>query len=79
MAPTTPIVAPPRDGYERYLLRLSRNTIIWSLIGAPAVSMPVGMSNEGLPIGLQLAAAPGNEQVLVDAGMTLERALTYVA
>jgi Asp-tRNA(Asn)/Glu-tRNA(Gln) amidotransferase A subunit family amidase len=75
VAPTTPVVAPMADDYERYLLRLSRNTIIWSLNGGPAVSVPIGLAEAGLPAGLQLAAAPGNEQVLVDAGMTLERAL----
>lgn len=75
VAPTTPVVAPPHGDYERYLLRLSRNTIIWSLIGAPAVSIPVGAGEGGMPVGLQMAAAPGNEQVLVDAGMTLERGL----
>ncbi len=75
VAPTSPVVAPPHSDYERYLLRLSRNTIIWSLIGAPAVSVPVGQGEAGMPVGLQLAAAPGNEQVLVDAGMTLERGL----
>ncbi len=74
-SPTTPVVAPSRDDYERYLLRLSRNTIIWSLIGAPAVSVPVGLAEHGLPTGLQLSAAPGREQVLVDAGVTLERGL----
>lgn len=72
--PTSPMVAPPKADYERYLLRLSRNTILWSLMGAPAVSVPCGPAEDGLPAGLQLAAAPGNEQALVDAGTALERA-----
>ncbi|HUZ20481.1 MAG TPA: amidase family protein [Acidimicrobiales bacterium] len=73
--PTAPVVAPPHADYERYLLRLSRNTIIWSLLGAPPVSVPCGADEAGLPIGLQLAAAPGAEQSLVDVGTTLERGL----
>jgi aspartyl-tRNA(Asn)/glutamyl-tRNA(Gln) amidotransferase subunit A len=77
VSPTTPLVAPRREDYERYLLRLSRNTIIWSLIGAPAVSIPIGLCEEGLPAGIQFAAAPGNEQTLVNAGMTLERGLGF--
>ncbi len=77
VSPTTPLVAPPREDYERYLLRLSRNTIIWSLIGAPAVSIPIGLCEEGLPAGIQFAAAPGHEQTLVNAGMTLERGLGF--
>jgi aspartyl-tRNA(Asn)/glutamyl-tRNA(Gln) amidotransferase subunit A len=74
-APTSPVVAPAHDDYERYLLRLSRNTLVWSMTGAPAVSVPVGAGELGLPVGLQLAARPGQEQRLVDAGITLERAL----
>jgi len=73
--PTAPVVAPPHADYERYLLRLSRNTILWSLVGAPALSLPCGSSREGLPVGLQIAAAPGREQALVDTGVALERVL----
>jgi aspartyl-tRNA(Asn)/glutamyl-tRNA(Gln) amidotransferase subunit A len=51
-------------------------TIVWSLIGAPAVSIPCDTGEAGLPVALQLAAAPWNEQVLVDAGKTLERRLS---
>jgi aspartyl-tRNA(Asn)/glutamyl-tRNA(Gln) amidotransferase subunit A len=78
VSPTSPVVAPSLGDYERYLLRLSRNTIIWSLVGAPAVSIPVGRGEGGMPVGLQLAAAPGHEQVLVDAGIALERALAEI-
>jgi aspartyl-tRNA(Asn)/glutamyl-tRNA(Gln) amidotransferase subunit A len=74
-SPTTPIVAPLVAEYEKYLLRLSRNTIIWSLVGAPAVSVPCGAAEFGLPAGFQMAAAPWREQDLVDAGVALERAL----
>jgi aspartyl-tRNA(Asn)/glutamyl-tRNA(Gln) amidotransferase subunit A len=73
--PTTPMVAPPRDDYERYLLLLSRNLIMWSLVGAPALSLPSGTSADGLPTGLQLAAPPWGERRLVTAGVALERAL----
>jgi aspartyl-tRNA(Asn)/glutamyl-tRNA(Gln) amidotransferase subunit A len=73
--PTAPVIAPLRADYERYLLRLSRNTIIWSLAGAPALSMPCGAGRDGVPIGLQLASPPGREQDLVVVGMALEQAL----
>lgn len=73
--PTTPVVAPFRDDYERYLLLLSQNLIIWSLVGVPAVSIPCGTSPAGLPIGIQLAARAGGEATLAAAGIALERAL----
>ena len=75
ISPTAPLVAPLRVDYEQYLLRLSRNTIIWSLIGAPAVSVPCGTGNGGMPVGLQLAAPPGREQDLVGLGMMFEMAM----
>jgi aspartyl-tRNA(Asn)/glutamyl-tRNA(Gln) amidotransferase subunit A len=72
VSPTAPLVAPLRTDYEQYLLRLSRNTIIWSLIGAPAVSVPCGTGTGGMPVGLQLAGPPGREQDLVTLGMMFE-------
>jgi aspartyl-tRNA(Asn)/glutamyl-tRNA(Gln) amidotransferase subunit A len=74
VTPTTPVTAPSRDDYEDYLLVLSRNAIIWSLVGNPAVSLPCG-AHRGLPIGVQLTAAPGGERVLARAGSMLEAAL----
>ena len=38
---------------------LSRNAIPWSFVGFPAISIPCGRSAAGLPIGMQLVAAPG--------------------
>lgn len=73
--PTSPVVAPRRDDYERYLLRLSRNTILWSLAGCPAVSMPCGADSQGMPVGFQLTARPGDEGALVAAGLLLEQGL----
>jgi Asp-tRNA(Asn)/Glu-tRNA(Gln) amidotransferase A subunit family amidase len=69
--PTVPIVAPPVADFARHLLLLSRNAIPWSFTGFPAVSVPCGWS-EGLPVGLQLVAAPGREDLLVAAGAALE-------
>ncbi len=73
--PTVPIQTPLWQDYEKHLLHLSRNAIIWSLLGCPAVSMPVGATKLGMPIGLQLVAAPGNEAQLLKVGIALERAM----
>ena len=72
--PTTPITAPRRDDYERFLMQLSIATILWSLVGAPALSMPAGIDGRGLPIGLQLCAPPGADRLLAAVGATLEGA-----
>jgi aspartyl-tRNA(Asn)/glutamyl-tRNA(Gln) amidotransferase subunit A len=70
--PTVPIVAPLIEDFARYLMLLARNAIPWSLVGFPAISVPVGVS-EGLPVGIQLVAPPGQEARLVELGRTLER------
>ena len=73
--PTTLSVAPPAEDFARFLYVLSRNAIPWSLIGFPAMSVPCGLSPEGLPAGLQLVGAPGAEDLLVAAGSALEAAI----
>lgn len=49
---------------------------LWTLIGAPAYSLPLLWSAEGLPIGVQLAAAPGRDLDLTRAAAWLMRANT---
>jgi len=70
--PTSLVVAPLVEDAEKYLLVLSRNCIPWSFIGFPAVSIPCGRSGEGLPIGLQLVAAPFQEGRLIALGSAVE-------
>jgi Asp-tRNA(Asn)/Glu-tRNA(Gln) amidotransferase A subunit family amidase len=50
-----------------------RGAALANLTGIPSISMPVGLS-EGLPIALQLQAAWGRDELLLDAAKALERA-----
>jgi Asp-tRNA(Asn)/Glu-tRNA(Gln) amidotransferase A subunit family amidase len=43
------------------LVRLLRLTYLYDATGQPAISVPCGLSPEGLPLGLQIAAAPWRE------------------
>jgi Asp-tRNA(Asn)/Glu-tRNA(Gln) amidotransferase A subunit family amidase len=47
---------------------------IANLAGVPAISVPVGNSPEGLPVALQLIAAWGRDELLLDAAEALEGA-----
>jgi amidase len=44
----------------------------FNLVGFPAASVPAGTSADGLPIGVQLAAAPGGEALLLSLVRQLE-------
>jgi aspartyl-tRNA(Asn)/glutamyl-tRNA(Gln) amidotransferase subunit A len=48
-------------------------TISANLTGIPGISLPCGFSSEGLPIGLQLMAAPFEEERLLRAARMYER------
>src|SRR5439155_21217710 len=52
--------------------RLTRLTYGWSLAGMPALAVPCGFAG-GLPVGLQLAAAPLREATLLRAGSAYQR------
>lgn len=47
----------------------------WSLTGAPAITIPTGLGPHGLPLGLQLVAAPGDDDRLLAAAMWAEARL----
>ena len=49
-------------------------TLPYSLVGWPVVTLPVGASPEGLPIGVQLVAKPWREADAVTAGLVVEAA-----
>jgi Asp-tRNA(Asn)/Glu-tRNA(Gln) amidotransferase A subunit family amidase len=79
--PTVPAVAPL---LQMPLVELPSGTLtadsanvrgagLANLTGIPSVSVPVGLS-EGLPIALQLQAAWGRDELLLDAAEALERA-----
>lgn len=43
----------------------------WNATGQPAISLPLGWSPDGLPVGVQLIARPGSEDVLLSVGASL--------
>ncbi len=71
--PTAPCVAPLVEDAESYITILSRTAIPWSLVGLPAISVPCGVSADGLPIGLQLVAGRGRDHLLVALASAVER------
>lgn len=80
--PTVPAPAPPLDsplvelpsGTHTADQANVRGGALANLTGIPSISLPVGLSGEGLPIALQLQAAWGGDELLLDAAEALERA-----
>jgi aspartyl-tRNA(Asn)/glutamyl-tRNA(Gln) amidotransferase subunit A len=74
LTPSTGTTA-PQAGSEMIetTQRLVRLTYGWSLAGLPALSLPCGLSDAGLPVGLQLAAPKLGEATLVRAGAAYQR------
>lgn len=62
--------APPKDstGDPRFCTR-------WTLIGAPAITLPTGLGPAALPLGLQLVGVPGDDARLLAAARWVEEAL----
>ena len=54
-------------------------TVPASLAGLPAISVPAGLTGDGLPLGLQLIARPFAEETLFRAAHVLEQAAGFDA
>jgi Asp-tRNA(Asn)/Glu-tRNA(Gln) amidotransferase A subunit family amidase len=48
---------------------------LWSLLGAPAITLPSGLSGEGLPYGLQLATQPFGDVSLLSTARWVQSLL----
>ena len=74
--PTVAVPPPPLQGSDE-TRRLNRNTKPFNGLGWPAISLPCGRDAEGLPVGLQLAAAPGEDWRLLALATSAEAALEW--
>jgi len=74
--PTTPCVAPRISGLDAVATAplLTRLTAPFNLTGLPAMSVPCGVTPEGLPVGLQIVGAPWAEQRVLRVGRAYELA-----
>jgi amidase len=67
----------PEQPYETVIDRLMTwvaFTPLQNATGDPAISLPMGMSSGGLPIGMQLSAAQGYDRRLLELAFELEEA-----
>jgi Asp-tRNA(Asn)/Glu-tRNA(Gln) amidotransferase A subunit family amidase len=83
LSPTVLVAAPPiaelealdSSALRQYELRyLLKNTYPFSSLWWPSVSVPCGFTREGLPVGLQISAAPGADHVALRLAHAYEQA-----
>lgn len=68
VTPTTPVIAPKASDYPSTIEgalaldgSLLRNTRPLNLLAFPTISVPCGLTNAGMPIGLQISGPPWEE------------------
>jgi len=80
LLPTTPLAAPPVTAREASVQGatqdvrgwLTRCTRPFNLTGHPVLSLPCGLTGEGLPVGLSLVGRPFDEATLLRLGHAYE-------
>jgi Asp-tRNA(Asn)/Glu-tRNA(Gln) amidotransferase A subunit family amidase len=84
ITPTVPIPAPslaelqarPDELRNRELVLL-RNTRPFNVLGLPTISVRCGFTNIGLPVGLQIAGAPGDDARVLQLAHAYEQATEW--
>ena len=76
LGPTAPSTAPKlgeslKDPLKMYLGDIY--TVSVNLAGLPAISLPYGIDNQNLPIGVQIIGNSFQEKTVIRAGYTLEQ------
>lgn len=89
LSPSTAVTGPPhgplglnhpgRDPVE-YLVDADKPiqfSFPFNVAGAPALSLPLAMHSNGLPIGIQIAGRPCEDHTLIALGAVLEQAMPW--
>jgi aspartyl-tRNA(Asn)/glutamyl-tRNA(Gln) amidotransferase subunit A len=74
LTPTQPFVAPTYEEAANDNLRgeITRFTNPFNALGWPALALPCGPAEHGLPASIQLVASPGRDALVLAAGIALE-------
>ena len=77
MTPTQGFVAPTYEAVSDDSLRLgiTRFTNPFNALGWPALALPCGVADHGLPASIQLVGRAGADALVLGAGIALERTL----
>jgi amidase len=86
LAPTVTLTPQPLDTFLAVTERVAEDDLAYipftypfNITGQPGISLPLGWSNEGLPIGVQLVGKPFGERTIIALGTEIERAVPWAA
>jgi aspartyl-tRNA(Asn)/glutamyl-tRNA(Gln) amidotransferase subunit A len=80
LTPTLVCVAPPTGiGDQALRATLIRNTLPFNALGWPALALPCGPAEDGLPASAQLIGRPGSDALVLAAGEVLASLLRGTA
>jgi amidase len=90
LSPTAPRTSEPWGNYnfgrtdvafdeiaEKLYRGFAQFTLPHNIMGTPAISLPLAMHENGLPIGVQLGTRPADEHVILQLATALEEALPW--
>ena len=63
-----------RHGEAPGLFKAMMPAVLANILGLPAVTVPMGLSGSGMPIGVQLVGRPFEDEFLLDVAIRLEDA-----
>ena len=69
----------PRETIVSRTEALAGYTAPFNMVGAPAMSVPLHVTEAGLPVGCQLGAAPGKDALLLELAYQLEEAAPWAS
>ena len=53
-------------------------TIPANLVGMPAISIPTGLSSQGLPLSVQIMSPANTDNTLLDFSQTLQSLVSFI-
>jgi len=77
LTPTTTCTAPLLSNVDQSVSP-AHFTRPFNYLGLCGLSIPVGLADDGLPIGLQIVARPHDESMVVRVGSALEKELPRI-